>query len=368
MLVRDSHRASLARLMPLEPFPLSSNASNSPSIVLAPRSPGIIASSTRRPISISLPGGSQRPLSLMSMDRIPSGPFSRLATSPVAAESGLEGSYSPLFGLADPGTPTFEDASVLPFIVDPESSQGISDLRPSSVPIRSPRSTVSSSGFTPPPPYTSTPGTPSHESFDFLPLPNLRAGSSARLPSGRMNSPSHDLRRYSPLAVQQSQTLPHRVRLVPVDEDSEMAALNRLREEYQRNNLRNKDRLVSDYDISVLRNLNARRLNRQEIAEVQRKLREAEKEKMNAEAILGRRGLHQPYSGLNDYSMMMPPSAAVQRSDESGALRVREIEARIMAHRKAMRHHQDTRREREIERIERLGAGRDRRYSMPPLL
>lgn len=350
MLVRDSHRASLAKFMPLEPFPLSSNASSSPSM----------SAGTRRPMSASLPGA-QRPQSIMSMDRIPSGPFSRLATSSSSVESASARSFTVLSGLPDFGTTNLENA-------------------PEVLSLRSPRSSISSSGFTPPPPYTSHSGIPNDRPFDSLLLPSHPPAPASSHFIGQSDGLRRDVRRNPrqpvPVTVQQSQTLPNRLRLIPVNEDSEMEALNRLREEYQRDrDQSDRHRLVSDFDdITILRALNARRLNRQEIADVQRKLRNAERERANAEAILSRRGLYQPsYSvgrAIHASSPNIPSmsSAALKKSDELGALRAREIEERIIAHRKAMRYCQDTRREREIERIEGLnGAAMSRRYSMPPL-
>lgn len=179
---------------------------------------------------------------------------------------------------------------------------------------------------------------------------------------------------------QPAQTLPHRLRGINVDEDLERQALNRLREDYYRQQHsdidgRNLERV--DDPLAALRAANARRLNRSELADVQRKLREAERIKANAQAILDRRRSNIPSHPhqLNPRSFgapeLMHPNQGCPRElqavDQLGAKRARELEERIVAHRRAMRNVNDQRRERdfaEIERLQRNGV-RTRRSSVP---
>lgn len=133
-----------------------------------------------------------------------------------------------------------------------------------------------------------------------------------------------------------------------MNEDSELLAINRLREEYRRD--RSRTRNVSDCDIAVLRSAIARRLNRQEMIDSQRRLRETERERANAEAIIARRGVYESQSG-SDSSSKIATTPALQRANELGALRAGEIEGRILGHREAMRHLQDVKRERQLGQL-----------------
>lgn len=353
MLVRDSYRGSLARLMPLQAFPLSSPSISATSL-------GLLETG-RRPLSVSSPSGQIRPLSITTMDRIPSGPFSRLVGPSGSIDGRSSASFAPLFNHHIPDT--FEDTH-LPFLDDyaasPALSHNLAPLRPTSLSMRSPRSSVSSSGFSPPPPYASNPASPmGSRAFDF---PSSDShGILPRLDVESIYRARTDLRPTSRNTYpQQPQTFPHRLRVAPVTEDSERQALNQLRENYHQDSNRNKSTLETE--ISILRNANLRRMNRQEIADVQRQLREAERMRAIAEVRLAEINLNHAHSST---SVINPAvSQSLQKADELGAQRAREIEGKIVAHRRAMRDACDRRREREFGGIERLAGGNARYGAM----
>ena len=107
MLVRDSYRGSLARLMPLQAFPLSSPSISATSL-------GLLETG-RRPLSVSSPSGQIRPLSITSLDRLPSGPFSRLVGPSGSIDGRSSAAFAPLFTHHIPDT--CEDTH-LPFLDD----------------------------------------------------------------------------------------------------------------------------------------------------------------------------------------------------------------------------------------------------------
>lgn len=165
--------------------------------------------------------------------------------------------------------------------------------------------------------------------------------------------------------MQTHQTLPHRLRGINVNEDMEMRALNRLREEFQNRELDG---------VAELRAFAARRTAQQDAARASRYLRDIQRAHITSDTALAKRQVYDIAASRDPYV-----HESVRKADELGARRAAEIEAKVVAHRRAMRDIQETRRDRELDQIERLAGRRkvrfedeaeglplrDRRYSMP---
>lgn len=134
-----------------------------------------------------------------------------------------------------------------------------------------------------------------------------------------------------------------------MNEDAEMRELDRLRQDFHFRN-----RFESD-PLADLRASAARRGAQQEAIRASRHLRDIQKAHMASEAALARRQVLVPTAA---HDLLVPP--AVSQADALGAMRRAEIEAKLVAHRRAMRDIHEKRREREFDAIRDL-AGRGKR-------
>lgn len=384
MQVREGYKNALARLMPLEPFPLyapsgsASPANPSPlGQSIGPLQQEIGLQSPPRLASASMP---TRGRSTMSMDRLPSAPFSRFAAPSLCFQRTRHNSpnsnaslnaLSPAFGVSEvpcprrvsPTIPLLRDA---PF---PQARQGnplppVLSFEGPALPHRSPVPSLSSVR-SPPPPYTSNPASPA---------PSFDAGFGESAPGVGPPGRAYGLGIQRPIVSDpppflhgqnverlpgtgHTLPLPPRLRGLHVNEDLERQQLNRLREEYHAGK-----RLSSLTDNGAeLRNMNVRRLEQHEAALASRRMRELERSNFLRQLSRKKQDLYPPLGHQVDGS----EADSLRKAEDLGALRAREIQAKLVAHRRALRNIQEERRDRKLEEIERL-AGRSARSGLNP--